>query len=150
MNHVEGSCRFVCSPLETADLEPDSFDLIWGDAILHHLIPDLTAVLARLVCWAKPGALMVFGEPVNFSPTLGRHIPDLRLRHFGVLGRLDHYVLVKYNYEQSAWPRRAVANGCAAVDWAALSIPAVRRLGGTAVLYWHPAKAKENHSRRGG
>jgi hypothetical protein len=55
---------------------------------------------------------------------LRRLNPDLRLRHFGVLGRLDRYVLVKYNYEQSAWPRRAVDNGCAAVDWAALSIPA--------------------------
>ena len=72
INQVSGSCRLLCSPLETADLEPESFDIIWGDAILHHVIADLANVLSRLTRWAKPGALMVFGEPVNFNQTLRR------------------------------------------------------------------------------
>ena len=168
INQVAPACRFVCRPLETAELEPDSFDLIWGDGILHHVIPDLPAVMERLAHWAKPGALMVFGEPVNLCPALRRvrlripvhtdatpgerplerdeisllrrHLPDLRVRHFGLLGRLDRFVLVNHNYERSRWLRRAVANACAAMDWAPLALRGVERLGGSAVLWGHPAR----------
>jgi SAM-dependent methyltransferase len=168
INQVAGSCRFLCSPLETADLHADSFDIIWGDAILHHVISELPLVLRKLTLWAKPDALLVFGEPVNFNQTLRRlrsmipvktdvtpderpleaseiailrqFIPDLRLRHFTLLGRLDRFVLVNYNYEKSPWYRRAIVNCCAAFDSLALSLPGVRRLGGYAVIYGHPAK----------
>ena len=168
INQVAPACRFVCSPLETAELEPNSFDLIWGDGILHHVIPDLPAVMERLVHWAKPGAPMVFGEPVNLCPALRRlrlripvhtdatpgerplerdeisllrrHLPDLRARHFGLLGRLDRFVLVNHNYERSRWLRRVVANACASIDCAPLSLPGFDRLGGSAVLWGHPAK----------
>jgi 2-polyprenyl-3-methyl-5-hydroxy-6-metoxy-1,4-benzoquinol methylase len=34
INQVERSCRFVCSPLETADLPPDYFDIISAGVIL--------------------------------------------------------------------------------------------------------------------
>ena len=33
--------RFVCAPLETADLPLESFDVIWGDGFLHHVLHDL-------------------------------------------------------------------------------------------------------------
>jgi 2-polyprenyl-3-methyl-5-hydroxy-6-metoxy-1,4-benzoquinol methylase len=168
INQVAAQCRFICSPLETAELANDSFDLIWGDGILHHVLPDLPAVLGRLAHWAKPEALLVFGEPINLNPTLRRirflvpvkteatpgerpleggeialvrrYIPDLRMRHFGLLGRLDRFVLVKYNYERSNWGRRAVSNCGAMLDWAALAVPGLRRLGGSVVLFGHPAK----------
>lgn len=169
MNHLTASCRFLCGPLETAELAPDSFDIIWGDAILHHIIPDLAGVLTRLTQWAKPGALMVFGEPVNFNQTLRRirfmvpvktdvspderplefgeiatlrrYIPDLQMQHFALLGRLDRFVLVKSNYERSPWPRRAISSALSLFDAAALSLPWIWRLGGHAVLYGHPAKS---------
>jgi 2-polyprenyl-3-methyl-5-hydroxy-6-metoxy-1,4-benzoquinol methylase len=169
INQVVESCRFVCSPLETADLQADSFDLIWGDAVLHHLIPELPALLDRLTHFARPGALMIFAEPVNFNRTLRRirfmipvktehtpgerplefgeieilrrHLPDLRIRHFLLLGRLDRFTLTRGSYEGSSWLRRTISNCCALVDWLALSIPGLRRLGGSAILYGHPAKS---------
>src|SRR5205085_11697689 len=36
VNGVSGSTRFICVPIETADLPDDSFDVVVGDAILHH------------------------------------------------------------------------------------------------------------------
>lgn len=169
INQLTGSCRFVCSPLETAELAPHSFDVIWGDAILHHVIADLSNVLTRLTRWAKPGGLMVFGEPVNFNQTLRRirfmvpvhtdvspderplefpeidivrrYLPDLRMQHFGLMGRLERFVLVNHNYERSPWLRRAVANSCSIFDAVALSMPGVWRLGGHAVLYGHTPKS---------
>lgn len=177
INQVVKSCRFVCSPMETADLPADSFDVIWGDAVLHHLIRELPVLIARLTHFAKPGALMMFAEPVNFNRTLRRirflvpvktdHtpderplefaeleilrrcIPDLRIRHFQMLGRLDRFTLLRYNYERSPWVRRAISNCFAMFDWWALSIPGVRRLAGSAILYGHAAKpiveAATNH-----
>src|SRR2546423_9535632 len=41
LNGVSERTRFVCAPAETADLEPDSFDIVWGAAILHHVLDDL-------------------------------------------------------------------------------------------------------------
>jgi 2-polyprenyl-3-methyl-5-hydroxy-6-metoxy-1,4-benzoquinol methylase len=168
-NQIPESCRFLCSPLETAELPGDSFDIVWCDAILHHVIEDLPVVLERLAYWAKPGALMVFSEPVNFNQTLRRirrmvpvhtdatpderplefpeiailrrFVPDLTIRYFTLLGRLDRFVLVNYNYERSPWARRTISNCLAAFDVLALSIPGVRRMGGTAVMYGHPLKS---------
>jgi 2-polyprenyl-3-methyl-5-hydroxy-6-metoxy-1,4-benzoquinol methylase len=168
INQVVESCRFVCSPLETADLPADSFDIVWGDAVLHHLIPELPVLMDRLTHFAKTGALMIFAEPVNLSQTLRsirfmfpvktdhtpderplefgeieilrRHIPDLRVRHFLMLGRLDRFILPRHAYEGSPWLRRSISNSFAVVDWLALSIPGVRRLGGFAILHGHPAK----------
>jgi len=117
INQVTGSYRFLCSPLETAELEQGSFDIIWGDAILHHVIADLANVLSRLTLWTKPGALMVFGEPVNFNETLRRIrfmvpvkrdvSPDEHPLEFGEIAILRHYipdrfVLVKHKLEKVA------------------------------------------------
>ena len=172
INRVAASCRFLCSPLETADLDANSFDIVWGDAILHHLIPELPLVLRKLAHWSKPGALMVFGEPVNFNQTLRRirfmipvktdatpderpleageiamlrqFLPDLRLRHFTLLGRLDRFVLVNYNYERSRWHRRAIVNCSAAFDSLALSLPGIRSLAGHAVIHGHAGTVPYN------
>ena len=34
------------SPIELVDLPDASFDIVWGDAILHHLIPELDFVVS--------------------------------------------------------------------------------------------------------
>lgn len=168
INQVAASCRFVCSPVETAELAAGSFDIIWGDAVLHHLIPELPGLLEALTRYAKPDALMMFAEPVNFNRTLRRirfmipvktdatpderplepaeidvlrrYIPDLQMRGFTLLGRLDRFILVHYNYERSPWPRRAISNLCAIFDWLVLSIPGVRNLAGSAVIHGRPRK----------
>jgi 2-polyprenyl-3-methyl-5-hydroxy-6-metoxy-1,4-benzoquinol methylase len=165
INGISDRVKFVCAPLETAQLSTGVFDVIWGDAILHHLLADLDAVLKKLMACAKPGALLVFSEPVNFNAGLRRirflfpihtevtpgerplepveivllrsYIPDLRIRSFSLLGRLDRFVLVNYNYERSPGWRRAISSALAAADAVFLRIPGVARLAGTAVLYGH-------------
>jgi 2-polyprenyl-3-methyl-5-hydroxy-6-metoxy-1,4-benzoquinol methylase len=168
VNGVSERTRFLCAPLENADLPPGVFDVIWGDAILHHLIGELDGVLRRLVSWAKPRGLLLFAEPINFNQTLRRirflipvrteatpderplepaeirllrtHIPDLHVEPFTLLGRLDRFLLPGYNYERSPISRRCLANALAMIDYVALRIPAVRNLAGAAVMYGHPRK----------
>jgi 2-polyprenyl-3-methyl-5-hydroxy-6-metoxy-1,4-benzoquinol methylase len=165
VDHVSDAVRMVCSPLELAELPPASFDVIWGEAVLHHLIHDLDDVMRRLVRWAKPGAVVVFGEPVNLSPALrklrmmlpihtdvtpderpleqaeldivGRHLPDMRIRYFSVVDRLSRFVLSNHNYELSSAPRRALSSIMNTIDYGLLSVPALHWLAGTCVIYGH-------------
>lgn len=165
VNGVSSITRFLCSPLETVDVAESSFDIIWGDAILHHLIPDLEGVMEKLTRWAKPGAIVMFAEPVNFSPALrrlrhalpvktdatpderpleppeiaiiARHLPELQLRRFSFLDRLNRFVLTDQNYEASSAPRRGLSSLLSSVDYMILSVPPLQRLAGTCVIYGH-------------
>jgi 2-polyprenyl-3-methyl-5-hydroxy-6-metoxy-1,4-benzoquinol methylase len=47
--------QFICSPVEETEIPPHSFDVIWGDAILHHLIENLEFVLRQLTLWQNRG-----------------------------------------------------------------------------------------------
>lgn len=171
INGVGASASFSCGPIEAADFRPDSFDIIWGEAILHHMINDLDHVLQKVNAWARPGALAIFIEPITLSTHLRRvrswlpihtaatpgerpigyreisvikrHIPDLQIRTFGVLSWLDRYVLSSNNYERSSSLRRAASSGLAAVDYALLSLPYLWKLGSLAVLYGHLAPSVE-------
>jgi 2-polyprenyl-3-methyl-5-hydroxy-6-metoxy-1,4-benzoquinol methylase len=163
INGVANSVELYCSPLETARIPGRTFDIIWGDNILHHLIDDLDTLLANLVQLTRPGGLLVFNEPVNLNhrlrrirlmlpiytdatpderpleqreiEILRRHIPQLRLRFFDLFGRLNRFVLSEYNYERSSAPRRFLSNVLASVDWPMLTIPGLRNLAGRAVLW---------------
>jgi 2-polyprenyl-3-methyl-5-hydroxy-6-metoxy-1,4-benzoquinol methylase len=168
VNGVTDRLSLVAAPLETADLPPDTFDLVWADGILHHVLDDLELVLDRLARWVKPGGLLVFAEPVNLFHAMRRlrfmipvkteatpderplvrsevelirrYVPDLRMRHYGLFGRLDQFILVNFNYEKSPPLRRAIVNGIDLVDYGLLSLPGVNRLGSSCVMYGHPAK----------
>jgi 2-polyprenyl-3-methyl-5-hydroxy-6-metoxy-1,4-benzoquinol methylase len=168
VNRVKDSVSFCCSSLEAADFPQNSFDIIWGDAILHHLITELDTVVCKLTEWAKPEALLLFAEPINFNNSLRRvrfmlpvgteatpderpiepaevdiirkYIPDLQVRAFSLVGRLDRFILPNGNYERSVWPRRALSNSVAMLDYLLLSLPGINRLGGTAVIYGHARK----------
>jgi 2-polyprenyl-3-methyl-5-hydroxy-6-metoxy-1,4-benzoquinol methylase len=165
VNGVAHLTRFIHSPLETADFADGSFDVIWGDAVLHHLIADLDNVMRRLVGWAKPGAIIMFAEPVNFSPWLRRlrmmlpvktdatpderplerseidiirrHLPNLQLRSFSLLDRLNRFVLVDHDYEGASVARRFASSTLSAIDYAVLSLPGLQNLAGTSVIYGH-------------
>jgi len=163
INGVSEQTTFVCQPMEQANLAPAGFDVIWGDAILHHLIGELDAVVAQLVRWTKPGGTTLLSEPVNLNPLLRRlrfmipvhtdatpderplepaeiallraHLPQMQVALFTMLGRLDRFVLRDYNYEGSAAPRRLVSSLLASADYVALRLPGVRSLAGTAVIW---------------
>jgi 2-polyprenyl-3-methyl-5-hydroxy-6-metoxy-1,4-benzoquinol methylase len=164
-NGVRQRVELVCSPIETAELPDGHFDIVWGDGILHHVLDELELVLERVARWVKPGGLILFAEPLNLNPTLRRlrqlipvetehtpgerplvasevelirkYVPDLTVRHFGMLGRLDAFILTRFNYERSSFLRRAAVNVAYAVDHLTLSVPFLRSLGGGCVLYGH-------------
>jgi 2-polyprenyl-3-methyl-5-hydroxy-6-metoxy-1,4-benzoquinol methylase len=154
--------RFVCAPIESADLPERSFDVVWADGLLHHVLPELDLVLARLRILARPGARVMLSEPVNRIPALRalrralpipfdatpgerpleerelaairRHVPDLEIRAFGLLGRLNRFVVPR-GYEGAPLARRALANLLCAADYAILSAGPLARAGGMAVLH---------------
>src|SRR5229473_889893 len=70
VNGVADLTTFICSPVETADIAPDSFDIVWADAILHHVLDDLDLVLCHLARWTRPSGLLMFAEPVNLANAL--------------------------------------------------------------------------------
>lgn len=163
LDGVTHRTRFICAPLETVRLPAGSFDIIWGDGVLHHVIPELNKVMEKLVRWAKPEALFLFSEPVCLSPLLRRlrrhvpihtdatpderpleapemtvlrtYLPDLRMRWFGLLSRLDRFVVVNRNYERSSLLRRAGADVLGLIDRIVLSVPALQPLGSMCVMY---------------
>lgn len=154
--------EFVCAPLEVADLPARSFDVIWGDGVLHHLLHDLDGVLARLVDLAKEGAIFLFAEPVDRVPGLRairkllpvppdgtpgerplreaeialvrRHVPGLRVKPFAFLSRLNR-LLVGNRLEDAPPLRRAIAEALVRLDATLLSAPGASRLGGICVLH---------------
>jgi SAM-dependent methyltransferase len=170
VNGVSDRLSLMAAPLETADLPADTFDLVWADGILHHVLHDLELVLDRLTRWVKPEGLLVFAEPVNLFHALRRlrfmipvmtestpderplvrsevdlirrYVPDLQMRQFSLFGRLDQFILSNFNYERSSPLRRAIVNGIDFLDYGLLSLPGVKRLGSNCVMYGHAAKSR--------
>jgi len=168
INGVSDRVTFVCTPIEIADLADDSFDIVWADAILHHMLDEFQLTLRRLVAWSRPDGLLVFAEPMNlFEPlrwlrrkipvhteatpgerplvkqeieTMQGYLADPRMRPYMLFGRLDRFVLVHQNYERSPFLRRTISNAIAFIDYALLSLPGFNRLAGACVMYGHPRK----------
>jgi 2-polyprenyl-3-methyl-5-hydroxy-6-metoxy-1,4-benzoquinol methylase len=168
MNGVADRTRFVCAPLETVDFAESEYDVIWCDAFLHHLIPDLDDTMVRFRRWVKPGGLIVMVEPVNLSPTLrrlrfavaadtehtpderpleraelaviARRLPEVRFRYFRALGRVDRYVLPSMQFETAAAWRKLAYGALSAFDYALLSVPGLERLASSVVMSARVAK----------
>jgi 2-polyprenyl-3-methyl-5-hydroxy-6-metoxy-1,4-benzoquinol methylase len=165
---VAHRARFVCGPLTSADLQDDEFDAVWGDGILHHVIPELEPVMERIVAWSRPGARVVLTEPVNLSPTLRmirtlvpvpiegtpderplepaeldivrRHLPGMKMRPYLLMARVVKFVLENGSFEHSAPWRRTVADALVTADYGLLSIPAMQRFAGQVVIYGDVSK----------
>jgi 2-polyprenyl-3-methyl-5-hydroxy-6-metoxy-1,4-benzoquinol methylase len=163
VNGVASRTEFICAPAEAAHLPDAHFDVIWGDSILHHVLPVLDETLGAAMRAAKPGAQVVFIEPANLNPTLRRirflvpvhtevtpgerpleqkdlaiferHVGQARRRHFGFLGRLTRFILSGYDYEGASLLRRSAVRALHAVDYAVLGVPALQSLGSSSVLY---------------
>lgn len=168
LNGVSERTTFICAPLEMADLPADQFDIVWGDAILHHVLADLELVLEHMARACKPSGLLLFSEPVNLANSLRRlrsliplhtdatpderplikaeldlvkrYVPNSRLRYYGLFGRLDPFILTKCNYERSSLSRRIIVNAIDSVDYALLSLPTIKRLASVCVIYGQPSK----------
>lgn len=65
---VQDRTRFMVADAHATDFADDSFDLIVGDSILHHL--DMRIALAELRRILRPGGRAVFMEPLWHNPIL--------------------------------------------------------------------------------
>ena len=163
INGVSQRTRFFCAPLTDARLPEQSFDVIWIDNVLHHVLDDLEPTLRALLRAAKPGATILCIEPVNLNRTLRRirflvpvHtevtpgerplekadlavveklVPGLRRRHFHFLGRLTRFIIPAYRYERAAAWRRALCDFVHWFDRVVLAIPGLAHLGGIGLLH---------------
>jgi 2-polyprenyl-3-methyl-5-hydroxy-6-metoxy-1,4-benzoquinol methylase len=163
INGVAHQTRFVCAPLAEANLPARSFDVIWIDNVLHHVLDDLEPTLRALLQAAKPGATILCIEPVNLNKTLRKirflvpvhtevtpgerplekHdlaileklVPGIRRRHFNFLGRLGRFIIPDYRYETAAAWRRALSDIIHFIDRVVLSVPKVAELGGIGLLH---------------
>lgn len=71
--------RFTIADAHHLCFADESFDVVFGKAILHHL--DYAIALSEIRRVLRPNGVMVFMEPLNFNPVmrLVRHLtPDLR------------------------------------------------------------------------
>lgn len=163
-NGVVDRTEFICAPLEEAGLRSD-FDVLWGDAILHHVIPDLDSVLYRMRACLKVGGLFLFSEPVNLSPrlrALRRRVkfvptnatpderplermeidklrvafPEVQVRWYRLFSRLDRFLLRgSAAYESAGQLHRALVYGLARTDEALLSMSGLQHLAGVALFF---------------
>jgi SAM-dependent methyltransferase len=163
LDGVSDRTDFIAAQLSEVKLPPRSFDVIWVDNVLHHLLDDLDATLEALLRFARPGALFICNEPVNLSKllrrvrflvpvhtevtpgerplekrdlaVLERRLPGLRRRHFNFLGRLVQLVIPGLRYERASWPQRALADLLVRVDRGLLWFPPLQFLGGIGVMH---------------
>ncbi len=175
LSGVSQQTRFVCSPIESASALGSDYDLIWGDAILHHLIDELDLVVQRLASLGKDGATIIFAEPINFNQTLRRirfmvpvetdttpderplerseiailrrSVTNLQLRHFKLLGRLNRFLLTG-SLERASLPRRVAVISLAAVDRALLALPFMRQFAAYAVISGSVQRSRNSGSSR--
>jgi SAM-dependent methyltransferase len=71
--------RFVQMNAESLEFADGSFDVVYGDGILHHL--DLDVVLPEIARVLKAGGRMIFSEPTGHNPVINlyrRLTPDQR------------------------------------------------------------------------
>jgi 2-polyprenyl-3-methyl-5-hydroxy-6-metoxy-1,4-benzoquinol methylase len=162
INGVSRQTSFVCAPLAAACLPEKSFDVIWIDNVLHHVLDDLDRTMRHLLQAAKPGALVLCIEPVNLNKTLRRirflvplhtevtpgerplerHdlaalenvLPGLQKRHFWFLGRLTRFLIPDMRYERAPAWRRWLCDAVHFIDRVLLSFPFLEELGGMGIL----------------
>jgi 2-polyprenyl-3-methyl-5-hydroxy-6-metoxy-1,4-benzoquinol methylase len=162
VNGVSDRTDFVCAPLNSAKLAKGSFDVIWIDNVLHHVLDDLERTMRHVLEAGRPGALVLCIEPVNLNRTLRRirflvpvHtevtpgerplekrdlealealIPDLTMRHFRFLARLTRFIIPGFRYERAPVWRRLLCDAIHAFDRVVLSLPVLEDLGGIAIL----------------
>jgi 2-polyprenyl-3-methyl-5-hydroxy-6-metoxy-1,4-benzoquinol methylase len=148
-NNTSSRTTFICSPLEIAQIDDGSFDVIWCDAFLHHVIPDLEQILITMKRWLVSGGSIVITEPVSLSKTfralrlallpapdatpderplepselalISRIFPHSKARYFGFLSRAAWPVLPNGNYELAAEWRQGIFRSASVLDQVAFS-----------------------------
>jgi SAM-dependent methyltransferase len=82
--------RFQLGDAEALDFPPETFDLVCGTSILHHL--DIERALTELKRVLKPGGRAIFYEPLAYNPLINlyrRMTPHLHTRDEHPLNKRD-------------------------------------------------------------
>lgn len=132
--------------------EPDTYDVVWCDLILHHLTDSLGAVMDAVRRCLKPGGVFIAREPVAYAgwlkavrgivpvrvdatddeqplrpadfDVIRARFPDLRRRYFRILARADRL--------GAGLP---LLRGLARLDNALLMLPGTKGLAGNVVVW---------------
>lgn len=91
------NCTFTIMNAETLDFKDNTFDLVFGVGIIHHL--DLPAFYSEASRVLKPGGKIMFMEPLGYNPFLNLYrkiTPRLRTPDEHPLLRKDLLLIDKY------------------------------------------------------
>ena len=157
---IEGvDAEFAVGNVVTDDIwDEAAYDVVWCEAVLHHLVGDLDAVIAGAYRALRPGGLFVSTEPLalprwlesvkdrmpvarNGTPDeqplrkaeldIVRHyFPDLQMRRYRILSRIDRFT--------NSVP---LIGFVSALDNVLLVVPPARLLSSVAVMW-----ARKPHS----
>jgi SAM-dependent methyltransferase len=158
-DHVEFRAEPLESYLEGAH---GQFDVIYGFAVLHHLLPVLDQVMASLKRLSRDGTCFVFSEPVSLAKWLRRlrlalpvkchstpderplepedlailrhHLPDMQVRVSGFLTRIWNRAFHgRYEDHSASW--QWLYDTLSRFDTALLSLPGFNRLASSAAIH---------------
>lgn len=151
---IEGvDAEFTVGNVVTDDIWEDSaYDVVWCEAVLHHLVGDLDTVIGGAYRALRPGGLFVSAEPLalprwfesirdrmpvarNGTPDeqplrkadldiVRGYFPDLRMRWYRVLSRIDRFT--------NSVP---LIGFVSALDNVLLAAPPARALSSVAVMW---------------
>jgi SAM-dependent methyltransferase len=73
------NCRFIVMDAENMTFPDQTFDLVYGRGILHHL--DIARCYSEIARVLRPGGIATFFEPMGYNPLINGYrsrTPDLR------------------------------------------------------------------------
>ena len=131
---------------------------------MHHVLDELDLVMSKIVEAARPGGRLIFVDPLNLNQSLRRlrlvvpvstnatpderpleysdhevlrrHLPDLELRQFRLVGRLDR-LLPGQGFEHESLLHRFAIATMAELDRLLLAMPVLQTMGSIAVVWGH-------------
>jgi 2-polyprenyl-3-methyl-5-hydroxy-6-metoxy-1,4-benzoquinol methylase len=141
----------VVNVVEADSFGEESYDVVWCEAVLHHLVEPLDAVVQKIERCLRPGGQFIAYEPIVYARWLRRlrdlipvpgeltpderplgksefaiirkHFPDLQMRYYRVL-RADRFTR-----------NLSVLRPLARIDDSLLRIPGVSSLAGNVVMW---------------
>ena len=163
------TANIFVSSIEDFPSDIGTYDIVFVEALLHHVIHDLDNVIAKLKSFVAPGGKLVFSEPVARIPELRQlrllcgpepvgtpderplepteleimedHLPGLEFRSFYFLMKAKRWVLPTGILETAAPWRQRATYGLAWLDSVLLNVPGLNRLGGVNVMWWTRSQA---------
>lgn len=145
--------RFVQMNAEEVEFKPQSFDLVYGAGIIHHL--ELRSVMPRIARMLKPDGWAMFDETMDYHPivnlvrtlTPSARTPDehpLRVEDFALMRQ--YFSDVRVTHHHLIAPVTSVLPGQLGrkIEWVAhrvddvlLSLPGMEKYGWKALLELH-------------